>query len=149
MPTERLYSCCNAVPVYLKISLEHQWPKGCINTLLSNFYSIHTRLKIHLYILSIFTTRKRSLGQGTVFTPVCHSVHALALWEKQTPMVGRQTPLYRDTPSIGSPTSIGRSPSIGRPRIQSSGQYASYWNAPLLVRLSCLYLESAIHCFLF
>ena len=23
----------------------------------------------------IFTTRKRSLGQGNVFTPVCHSVH--------------------------------------------------------------------------
>ena len=23
----------------------------------------------------VFTTRKRSLGQGNVFTPVCHSVH--------------------------------------------------------------------------
>ena len=23
----------------------------------------------------IFTTRKQSLGQGNVFTPVCHSVH--------------------------------------------------------------------------
>ena len=23
----------------------------------------------------IFTARKRSLGQGNVFTPVCHSVH--------------------------------------------------------------------------
>ena len=23
----------------------------------------------------IFTDRKRSLGQGNVFTPVCHSVH--------------------------------------------------------------------------
>ena len=24
---------------------------------------------------SIFTARKRSLGQGNIFTPVCHSVH--------------------------------------------------------------------------
>ena len=24
---------------------------------------------------SLFTTRKRSLGQGNIFTPVCHSVH--------------------------------------------------------------------------
>ena len=26
-------------------------------------------------ILYIFTVRKRSLGQGNIFTPVCHSVH--------------------------------------------------------------------------
>ena len=28
-----------------------------------------------LSILKIITTRKRSLGQGNIFTPVCHSVH--------------------------------------------------------------------------
>ena len=27
------------------------------------------------YFVNIFTARKRSLGQGNVFTPVCHSVH--------------------------------------------------------------------------
>ena len=26
--------------------------------------------------LTVFTARKRSLGQGNVFTPVCHSVHS-------------------------------------------------------------------------
>ena len=25
--------------------------------------------------ISIFTARKRSLGQGNIFAPVCHSVH--------------------------------------------------------------------------
>ena len=25
----------------------------------------------------IFATRKRSLGQGNVFTPICHSVHGM------------------------------------------------------------------------
>ena len=35
---------------------------------------------VKIYILStklgkIFTTRKRSLGRGNIFTPVCHSVH--------------------------------------------------------------------------
>ena len=27
----------------------------------------------------IFTARKRSLGQGNIFTPVCHSVHGRGL----------------------------------------------------------------------
>ena len=27
-------------------------------------------------VIIIFTARKRSLGQGNVFTPVCHSVHS-------------------------------------------------------------------------
>ena len=27
------------------------------------------------FLVIIFTTRKRSLGQGNIFTPVCHSVH--------------------------------------------------------------------------
>ena len=26
-------------------------------------------------VLRIITVRKRSLGQGNIFTPVCHSVH--------------------------------------------------------------------------
>ena len=26
-------------------------------------------------LFRLFTTRKRSLGQGNIFTPVCHSVH--------------------------------------------------------------------------
>ena len=28
----------------------------------------------------IFTARKRSLGQGNIFTPVCHSVHGGRAW---------------------------------------------------------------------
>ena len=29
----------------------------------------------HEIRFNIFTARKRSLGQGNIFTPVCHSVH--------------------------------------------------------------------------
>ena len=32
---------------------------------------IHTRI----VVISLITIRKRSLGQGKIFTPVCHSVH--------------------------------------------------------------------------
>ena len=45
------------------------------------FKSIRTRNKCCIEICDlegkskIFTARKRSLGQGNVFTPVCHSVH--------------------------------------------------------------------------
>ena len=28
-----------------------------------------------LQTVNIFTTHKRSLGQGNIFTPICHSVH--------------------------------------------------------------------------
>ena len=39
----------------------------------------NTVVKFHCRFLGgrnrIFTARKRSLGQGNIFTPVCHSVH--------------------------------------------------------------------------
>ena len=50
----------------------------------------------------IFTARKRSLGQGTVLTPVCHSVHrrgvsvkeggSLSVWVsvRETPPCGKE-----------------------------------------------------------
>ena len=34
-----------------------------------------TRLLNNYILHSVFTARKRSFGQGIVFTPVCHSVH--------------------------------------------------------------------------
>ena len=32
-------------------------------------------LELVLIFVRIFTARKQSLGQGNIFTPVCHSVH--------------------------------------------------------------------------
>ena len=32
-------------------------------------------LEFKLYPNQVFTARKQSLGQGNIFTPVCHSVH--------------------------------------------------------------------------
>ena len=65
-----------------------------------------------------FTARKRSLGQGNVFTPVCHSVHRGCIpacngrgctppgqtpprqtSPRQTPL--RQTPPWPDNPHLG------------------------------------------------
>ena len=50
-----------------------------------NFSEMHKVGDIGIYIMPtlsfsvfnnvIFTARKRSLGQGNIFTPVCHSVH--------------------------------------------------------------------------
>ena len=63
--------------------------------------------------LWIFTARKRSLGQGNVFIPVCHSVHRGE--------GGLPTPTHRQTcrgwvdpPPRCRPT-LGRPPPIGRP----------------------------------
>ena len=51
--------------------------------------------------LHIFTARKRSLGQGNIFAPVCHSVHRRGAWAG-TPL-GRYTPPGRYTPWEGTP----------------------------------------------
>ena len=45
---------------------------------------------------TFFTTRKRSLGQGNIFAPVCHSVHGGSTWAGTLP--GR----YR-SPRAGTP----------------------------------------------
>ena len=42
--------------------------------------------------LSIFTARKRSLGQGNIFTPVCHSVHRVGGVPDQVHPPGADTP---------------------------------------------------------
>ena len=58
---------------------------------------------------SFFTARKRSLGQGNIFAPVCHSVHRGGLgW---------------GVPAPGGPG--GDTPRDG----YCCGRYASYWNA--------------------
>ena len=41
---------------------------------------------------TIFTTRKQSLGQGNIFTPVCHSVHRGEVLDQVSPRT-RYTPL--------------------------------------------------------
>ena len=50
----------------------------------------------------IFTTRKRSLGQGNIFAPVCHSVHRGSTWAGTHPQAGIP-PLGRYTPWAGTP----------------------------------------------
>ena len=66
------------------------------------------------------TARKRSLGQGNVFIPVCDSVHRgvsapIACWD--TPPLGRHSPPPPNTTGYGQ---------------QAGGTHPSYWNAYLL-----------------
>ena len=65
----------------------------------------------HINYIIIFTTRKRSLGQGYVFTRVCHSVYrrGVSVWGVSV----RETPPQTET----------------LPRMVKIGRYASYWNA--------------------
>ena len=51
----------------------------------------------------LITARKRSLGQGNIFTPVCHSVHRGGVPDQVPPIPGtppqtRYTPQTRNTP---------------------------------------------------
>ena len=41
----------------------------------NKFGHILAQLSCNFNVTSIFTARKRSLGQGNIFAPVCHSVH--------------------------------------------------------------------------
>ena len=124
---------------------------------------------INYWLFRIFTARKRSLGQGNIFAPVCHSVHRESTWTG-TPLAstppGRYTPqqvpprqvhppsryplqvhrppwqvhfLGRYTPGQVHPPQVH--PLAVHARIRStSGRYASYWNAFLLNR--CEWFQS-------
>ena len=102
--------------------------------------------------LVIITARKRSCGQGYVFTSVCHSVNEGGVclsacwdttpWEQtppraDTPLSGADTPLPgADTHTPGADTPQEQTPNSPREAdsgIRSmSGRYASYWNAFVL-----------------
>ena len=66
-------------------------------------------------MISIVKARKRSLGQGNVFTPVCHSVHGGCILPTSRadthpdrhPSLGRY-PLWADPPQADTP--LGRTP---------------------------------------
>ena len=87
--------------------------------------------------LHIFTARKRSLGQGNIFSSVCQEFCSRGARKylgryppfEQVPPSGRYTPLWAGTPP-GS--------SACWEIWATSGRYASYWNA-FLLRFKCIY----------
>ena len=70
------------------------------------------------FCIAIFTARKGSLGQGNVFTPVCHSVHR-GEGSLPTPLPRcrppwMQTPLGWVDPSLDAdPPGVGQTPPRG------------------------------------
>ena len=90
----------------------------------------------------IFTARKRSLGQGNIFTPVCYSVHrGLPQCMMGYHPPGPGIPQTRCPTDQASPSN--QAPPVPAPRhracweIRSTrGWYASYWNAILFVTFS-------------
>ena len=84
---------------------------------------------IYHYSSECFITAcKRSLGQGNVFTHVCHPVHGGSLYDVTSCLTARSY-----VPSGGS---LSRDISVRKPPgIVNSGQYASYWNAFLFEKI--------------
>ena len=78
-----------------------------------------------LYNLPQFLTPATKLGQGNVFTPVCHSVQRGSATHHPP---GRH-PLGRHSPSCAVPAGIR----------STSGRYASYWNAILSLLILVFY----------
>ena len=83
---------------------------------------------------SIFTARKRSLGQGNIFAPVCHSVYGGGSTWVGTPQAG--IPPWAGTPPRqvhlpwpGTPPWSGTPPATHAGIRSTSGRYTSYWNA--------------------
>ena len=117
-----------------------------------------------LHYCVIFTARKRSLGQGNVFTCVCHSVYwwgGISVWCHflsdclvpcsfgRVSVSGPMSLLGSLCPGEGAVClgvslcrgSLSRGSLSGRPpnrdpRTVKSGQYTSYWNAFLLCTIS-------------
>ena len=129
---------------------------------LYSLYQIGYKFPLVPVFTTIFTARKRSLGQGNIFTPVCHSVHrGGSTWagtplDQVHPPPGRYTPLDQVHPSPPPPRpgtppwdQVHPRDQLHAPRPgtpldpQSSacweiwatnGQYASYCNAFLCKR---------------
>ena len=97
----------------------------------------------YYYIVIIFTARKRSLGQGNIFAPVCHSVPRGVYLPRgctYTPWAGTPLPLGRYTPpprQVHPPGHVHPSPGqvhpqqahprAGTPPWSFCWRYASYW----------------------
>ena len=112
-------------------------PKKAIYQTIFNFKPINDQWtnSVQFFI----TARKRSLGQGNIFAPVCHSV--------QGGVPGQVPPGTRYTPGdqVHTPSGPGTPPQDQVPARQvhplrssacweiraTSGRYASYWNAIL------------------
>ena len=83
-----------------QIAESHPW---CINLLYAKTTDSYTCLTLLNKTIpgdkmSLVTARKRSLGQGNIFTPVCHSVHRGECLARYTPLGTRYTPQDRYTP---------------------------------------------------
>ena len=86
------------------------------------------------YEVAVFTTRKRSLGQGNVFTPVCHSVH------------GREVLVGLPACITGRMTSMGGSAYRGV--CIGGGAYRGVGQTPLELELEKRAVRILLECFL-
>ena len=112
-----------------EVKLEQYWCEA--NIFSTSHKSIHGAFTLDQHSLDficVFTSRKRSLGQGNIFRNVCQEfcwwggVCLSACWD---------TPLGAGTPWAGSPLEQApphRSRACWEIR-STSGRYASYWNA--------------------
>ena len=97
----------------------------------ANSHRTKTETKATLFfdVCRIFTARKRSLGQGNMFTPVCHSVHRGGCLLR-----GGGVPALRGTGyacSGGGGACSRGVPGGDPPDGHCCRRYASYWNALL------------------
>ena len=123
---------------------QHKVINGLINKLLGTRKQESCCISISMLADGIFTTRKRSLGQGNIFTPVCHSVHRGEYLGRDFPpwagaLPGPGTPPWDQVHPLDQvhPPGPGTPPRDQVPPFRAgtpppgavSGRYASYWNA--------------------
>ena len=82
--------------------------------------------------MSSFYRPQRSCGQGNIFTLVCHSVHKGGGVLPQC-MLGYHPPRTRQPPRGQRPPGPDPPPEADSSIRSTSGRYASYWNAFLLL----------------
>ena len=94
--------------------------------------------KMERYV-RIITARKRSLGQGNIFTPVCHSVHGggSASVHAGIPPPGPGTPPWIRPPRPGTPASPDQTPPehAGRYGQRAGGTHPTGMQAYIIIFL--------------
>ena len=77
------------------------------------------------YVHVLFTARKRSLGQGNIFAPVCHSVHRVVSASMHAGIPPPRADTPRDqTPPHYTPPCTRHSPDKAPPCAVHAGRYS-------------------------
>ena len=141
-PQNRVDICWNETEVYTEINRRLMITTKAMSCVCAFSYVVESEFHLTItldfltayiwaYFRFIITARKRSLGQGNIFTPVCHSVHRGGSTWPGTPPGTRYTPPDQVHPprTRYTPQTRYNPPGPGTPRVNSNFFNSNFFNS--------------------